>query len=352
MKVTELLNLNLASNFIRCVDQQAFLGLAELERLDLSVNNLTYIHPNTFNYNNKLSWLSLADNKLFTLPSQEQFIYGRELAFLDLSNCSVAYISQQVFKDTQNIKYLNLSHNFIRNIEPGSFGPLKQLGCLDISFNSLSNLQVNIFSRNISIGDYISIDNLESCLVTESSSPVLKLKANNNPWRCDCDMKDLFEYISKQSTKFSGFTCKEPLKHENVSWTILGQENCISVNVLNVEVKTEIPTTVIPTSSVYSTEKPTTVIPTSSVYSTSAIVDVTEESAMNNHMSTPSQAVDTSLGIVWIFGIILIIMVLINGVLIAIIIRKCIRSNEQTRENTGALLRGEDREQRLQDSAL
>jgi hypothetical protein len=29
MKVTELLNLNLASNLIRCVDQQTFLGLAE-----------------------------------------------------------------------------------------------------------------------------------------------------------------------------------------------------------------------------------------------------------------------------------------------------------------------------------
>jgi hypothetical protein len=249
----------------------------------------------------------------------------------------VANISQQVFKDTQNIKYLNLSHNSIRNVEPGTFGPLKQLRCLDISFNSLSYLQVNIFSRNISIGDYISSENLESYLVTESSSPLLKLKANNNPWRCDCDMKDLFEYISKQGSEFSGFTCKEPPKHENLSWTILGQENCIASAVLNVEVKTEIPTTV---------------IPTGSVYSTSAIFDVTEETAMNIHTFTPSQAVDTSSEIVLIFTIILIITVLINSVLVANNIRKCIRPNEQTHENTGALLRGKDRGERSQDTTV
>jgi hypothetical protein len=182
------------------------------------------------------------------------------------------------------------------------------------------------------VGDYVSGDNLESCAV---SSPVLKLKADDNPWRCDCDMKALFEYISKQVSEFSGFACKEPSTRENSSWTFLGQENCTVYRALNAEVETG---------------KPTTDIPKSSVYSTSVIVDVTEETAINTHMPTSAQSVDTSLRIIWIFAIILIIMELINTVWVFLYIRKCTRPNEQTHENRGALLCGEDRAQRTQDT--
>lgn len=197
LNVTELVKLNMANNLIWCIEQQAFLGLAELERLDLSGNNLTYIHPDVFSYTEKLFWLSLADNKFFTLPSQGIFFYGCALTFLDLSNCSVNYIFQQTFKGTQKVRYLNLFNNLIRSIQPGTFGPLKQLRCLDISFNSLTSLHIDLSFRNISVGDYLAIDNLELCLEPESSPSVLKLKADNNPWHCDCKMKHFLEYISK-----------------------------------------------------------------------------------------------------------------------------------------------------------
>jgi hypothetical protein len=330
LKVTELVNLNLANNLIRCVAPQAFLGLAELERLDLSGNNLIYIHPDIFNHNEKLFWLSLADNRFFTLPSQGLFFYGYALTFLDLSNCSVDNISQQIFKDTQKVRYLNLSNNTIRSIQPGTFGPLKQLRCLDISFNSLTSLHIDIFFRNISVGDYLSSDNLESCMEPESTPSVLKIKADNNPWHCDCKMKDFFEYISKQGPAFSGFICKEPQKYENISWKVLAEMDCTAYTSRNIE---EV------------AEKPTSVLPRRSFYSTSPVTDVTEETATNIHMPIPTTQEGTFLAYGLSVVIILVaILVLINVIYIVARLRKHRRRYEQVRDNTRAALRGRDEE--------
>ncbi|GFG29405.1 hypothetical protein Cfor_04467 [Coptotermes formosanus] len=167
LKVVEIVNLSLASNIIWCVAQHAFLGLAELERLDLSRNNLTHIHQDTFNHNRKLRWLSLADNKLFTLPSDRVFIYVRSLRILDLSGCNVTDISHHIFRDINNIKLLNISHNQIRNIQQGAFLLLKELRCLDISSNHLTTLHSDTYFSTRHLSDYLPSDSSESCLEKE-----------------------------------------------------------------------------------------------------------------------------------------------------------------------------------------
>ena len=267
MNVVEIVNLNLARNVIRCIAQHAFLGLEDLERLDLSGNNLTYIHQDTFQHNRKLYWLSLADNKLFTLPSEGVFIYLISLRFLDLSSCSVTDISYNIFKDIKNVKYLNISHNQIRNIKQGTFELLKELRCLDISFNSLSSLHSDSYFSNVNICDYLPSDRSESCLTTEVSSSVLKLKVDNNPWNCDCEMKVLFDYISKSVLTLPNLTCKGPSEYENKQWEVLKDADCS--------------TTIAPTV-IRMTEDSTSVSVTSSSNRNSAILKGTEKPAANN----------------------------------------------------------------------
>jgi hypothetical protein len=160
---------------------------------------------------------------------------------------------------------------------------------------------------------------------------------DNNPWHCDCKLKDLLEYISEQDSAFSGFTCREPLTYENLSWNDLRKLDCRTSTARNVK---EI------------VEKPTSMLHRSSFYSTSAVTDVTEETAKNIHMPTSTTPLDTWLAAGWIVAIVLmIIIVLVILRRIVAHIRKRRRTYEQTRENTGALLSGND-EQRVQDSKV
>jgi len=288
LNIVEIVNLSLAKNVIRCIAQHAFLGLEELERLDLSHNNLTYIHQDTFKYNRKLYWLSLADNKLFTPPSEGVFINVLSLRFLDLSSCSVTDISSSIFKDIKNIKYLNISHNQIRNMKEGTFDLLKELRCLDISFNSLSLLHCDSYFSTVNICDYLPSDRSESCLTTEVPSSMLKLKADNNPWNCDCDMKDLFDIISKSVLTLPNLTCKGPSEYENKHWEVLTDVDCSTTLAPTVIRTTEKSVSVSMTSSsdrksaTPKTEKSMSVPMTSSSDGKSAISKDTEKPAANN----------------------------------------------------------------------
>lgn len=238
LKAVEIVNLSLASNTIRCIAQHAFLGLAELERLDLSRNNLTYIHHDTFNHNRKLYWLSLADNKLFTLPSHDEvFIYVHSLRFLCLSGCSVTDISHHIFKDINNIKYLNISHNQIRNIQKGTFDLLKELRCLDISFNNLTALHNDTCFSSRNLSEYLASDSPESCLATEVSSSLLKVKVNNNPWDCDCPLA------------LRNLICKKPSRDEKLRVGFLKPVDCKTTTTASVARVTEEPPPAIPRSS-------------------------------------------------------------------------------------------------------
>jgi hypothetical protein len=297
LNVGELVNLSLACNVILCVGLHAFLGLAELKRLDLSGNRLAYIHPDIFNHNQKLYWLSLADNKLFTLPSQSVFIYVSALTFLDLSNCSVANISQSIFKDITNVKYLNISHNSVHDIQYGTFRLLKQLRCLDISFNKLTSLNVDVFINNVNLSDYLPSDNYEACLETEVSSSEVKVKADNNPWNCDCTLKFLFDYVSESISSQLNLTCKEPSRLENSSWNALKHVDCSTSTAPNVKLITD-------ESSSVPARRP--------VDTGSRDNRVTEESAVNDRMFTPTSQVSTKSDFkISVYQIILMICIVI-----------------------------------------
>jgi len=142
---------------------------------------------------------------------------------------------------------------------------LRELRCLDISFNSLSSLRNDSYFNNVNIFDYLPSDSSESCLTTEVPSSVLKLKADNNPWNCDCDMKGFFDIIFKNVSPLPNLTCKGPPEYENKQWEVLEDVDCSStVAPTGIRMTEESVTVSVRTSSVANsatpedTEKPTT----------------------------------------------------------------------------------------------
>jgi hypothetical protein len=191
----------------------------------------------------------------------------------------VANISQSIFKDITNVKYLNISHNSVHDIQYGTFRLLKQLRCLDISFNKLTSLNFDVFFNNVNLNDYLPSDNYEACLETEVSSSIVKVKADNNPWNCDCTLKFLFDYVSERTSSQLNVNCKEPSRLENSSWNALKHVDCSTSTAPNVKLITD---------------ESASVPARGPVDTGSNDNRVTEESAVNDRRFTPTCPVCTS----------------------------------------------------------
>jgi thiol:disulfide interchange protein len=117
---------------------------------------------------------------------------------------------------------------------------------------------------------------------------MLKLKADNNPWNCDCDMKDLFDIIYKSVLTLPNLTCKGPSEYENKHWEVLTDVDCSTTLAPTVIRTTEKSVSVSMASSsdrksaIPKTEKSISVSVTSSSDRKSAIPEDTEKPATNN----------------------------------------------------------------------
>jgi Leucine-rich repeat (LRR) protein len=111
----------------------------ELERIDLSHNNLKGNFPTWLLQNNTgLRELSLQNNYFvgkFHLPPDQH----KSILYMDISdNCLDGQLQENIGKITPYVKYLKLSRNHFEGYLPSSIGEMSQLKDLDLSFNNFS----------------------------------------------------------------------------------------------------------------------------------------------------------------------------------------------------------------------
>ena len=105
-----LLELNLAQNFISKIASGSFLGLINLELLDLSFNRLDYLPSNMLEDCRKLNHLNLRGNKIIKIDSL--FIESvMKLGFMDLRDNNFRYLPIEVYKNLATSSELKLSGN-------------------------------------------------------------------------------------------------------------------------------------------------------------------------------------------------------------------------------------------------
>ena len=137
-----------------------FVGPRDVEKIDLSFNNLTDIHPSTFHNLRMLKALFLDNNRLTTVGSSafeglermerlhlqgneienlltNAFIGMPNLKLLDLSRNRIHKLTFGIFDPFGKLTELYLSRNSIESIEHGPFITLRSLEILDMSFNRI-----------------------------------------------------------------------------------------------------------------------------------------------------------------------------------------------------------------------
>ena len=132
-----LSNLNLINNCITHIESGAFMGLKWLSRLSLNNNYIFELNTAIFTIYNKIgihenSYIKIQSNQLITI--QTGLFVSHPVKQIDLSYNSITSIERNAFNATY-LEILILNDNLISNIDEHVFGNLKQLKMLTISNN-------------------------------------------------------------------------------------------------------------------------------------------------------------------------------------------------------------------------
>ncbi|XP_017754347.1 PREDICTED: leucine-rich repeat-containing protein 70-like [Eufriesea mexicana] len=220
--------------------------LESLEYLDMSYCNLGYVGNNTFAYMTSLKKLILSGNKLHTLE-EGLFANLTRLESLELNNCDLKTpIDPKVFgdHDSTNIVELKLSGNPLEVPENGSLLPTQfsNIEILDLSNCNLIHLNENLFSRtkyltqlNLSGNSIAGPENLV-CLkklrmlehldlsnnylrtinprVFKANPRLLTVNLLGNPFMCNCFITDMWDWAMQVKKDLHVLVGSQPANFE------------------------------------------------------------------------------------------------------------------------------------------
>ncbi|XP_069675892.1 uncharacterized protein [Periplaneta americana] len=110
-------------------------ALVDLKILELSSNQISYIHPLAFIHNFKLRKLALSSNKLLTLETN--FLYLPSLEYLSLAFCNISEIHQHTFRCIAKVSIFDIHGNKVKFLYLELLEHLKYLKKLSIKTNPL-----------------------------------------------------------------------------------------------------------------------------------------------------------------------------------------------------------------------
>ena len=142
-KSSSLKKLDLSDNDV--IDINNIQVPVSMEKFILKNNHLNFAAISRFNLT-YLKVLDLSHNKLNGTLSKESFQFSNTLKSLDLSFNSLKKLTDKCFTNFPKLKTLNLESNEIEVITPVAFQGLQRLRRLDLSFNGILEIPLNVFN--------------------------------------------------------------------------------------------------------------------------------------------------------------------------------------------------------------
>lgn len=242
-KLYNLRRLDLSSNKLSTIDTDLFSNQSNLVMLDLGLNRIISLNEDTFSFNRQIQILSLQGNQLTRLPAnifaqlnkleelnlrdnqilelsdgllpptlKKLNLRGNRLAelsitsfhglynltHLDLSRNQLSTLPAQQFQNISSLEHLDLSVNKLAELPRGLFTGLLQIKTLYLQENNLTTLQADLF-KDLEVMSRLylfknRLENLPHGLFDSLDFHCL-VKLGGNPWRCDCELRYLREWM-------------------------------------------------------------------------------------------------------------------------------------------------------------
>lgn len=145
-KWRNLQRLDLSTNQLRYLPDDLFYGLSNLERLSLAVSRIRHLPEGIFQGLEELQQLSLNQNQLTALPSGLFKGLG-ELTSLNLESNQLKSLPEGIFNDLSRLQSLYLQSNQLEDLPKDTFHNLKQLRELNMSQNRFSQDEAEFRTR-------------------------------------------------------------------------------------------------------------------------------------------------------------------------------------------------------------
>ncbi|XP_038067368.1 insulin-like growth factor-binding protein complex acid labile subunit [Patiria miniata] len=216
---------------LRTIGDETFSQLYSLTDLELGGNQLTSdsFTEATFSGLHKLRTLNFHDNPLGFIPALS-FSAIPQLETLYLTSCQLRSVQHEDFQYAPDLRKLYLDNNVaLKEIPVHALSTLPQLEVFHFSQNSLTDIPEYSFKNVTSLkemfitdsklssidengldglGNLVELDlsNNELTTLAETTldsirySSGLKIDLGDNPWACDCHMRDFLQWVDERFT--------------------------------------------------------------------------------------------------------------------------------------------------------
>lgn len=256
-KLGKLKKLDLGLNQFTFLPLDTFSGNPQLQILSLQGNQITKITPGIFSQLNNLEELNFRDNKITLLSaglfpsklkklmlrgnslielSSSAFAGLHNLTHLDLSQNLLSSLPAELFQNLSSLEHLDLSENVLQELASTVFSGLVQISVLDLQKNNLSSLEADLFKDQRMMSRLrLARNRLENLPygIFEPLDFQCLLQLYGNPWRCDCNLVHVYEWLSSYSNMVEDLSkvyCTNPKPLRGMGLTSLDKEQLVCVN--------------------------------------------------------------------------------------------------------------------------
>ncbi|XP_050091840.1 chaoptin-like [Anopheles aquasalis] len=142
-----LKSLSMRNNQLQTIRGDEFQPVVYLEWLSLSENEITFVHPASFNSLEGLTFLNLSWNQITALDGR-LLQPLRHLKVLDLSYNSLATLNPGLLVMAGELEELRLRGNLLDTLHRNAFVALKELKYVDLSYNFFRTLPERFLGSN------------------------------------------------------------------------------------------------------------------------------------------------------------------------------------------------------------
>ncbi|KAI8509312.1 Leucine-rich repeats, typical (most populated) sub-containing protein [Branchiostoma belcheri] len=209
-----LLDLHLKENSIASISTEAFVGLENLQHLYLNENKLTAVPTASFAETKNLYLLQLADNEIEVLENNA-FAMLQQLTYLFLGGNKLKDLPTDPFNALPSLRTLSLHRNQFTGLNTTAFRNLYSLEALDLSNQTMEWIGAVSFVGLVALESLSLYNNSLEILDEDVILPLLQIRSlnlNSNPWRCDCELQGLWEWL-QDTTARTRVTCQSPESH-------------------------------------------------------------------------------------------------------------------------------------------